>query len=472
MTITAIIAEYNPFHNGHAYHIREARRLTGADFLIVLMSGNFVQRGEPAVIDKSARAEMAVRCGADLVLELPVCYACGSAEYFAGGAVALLNALGCVDYLCFGSECGELDILRTAAEILSDEPVDYRQKLQELLRQGLSFPLARQEALVWYLEQTNTCGDLQSAAAGQATDTSAREALASVLSLPNSILAVEYLKALIRSQSSIKPVTVRRVGSGYHDTEIGEFCSATALRKILAKPACSNACSSDVSSSNVCFSPAPSHDTAALPGGTAAFPPQIAASVPAEVHSILSANWQQTFPIFADDFSVMLHYRLLTAQTWEAYAACFDVSETLARRIFQMRHAFTDISSFVPLVKTRNLTESFVRRALLHILLKLPQPEKADSLPVYYARVLGLRRSAGALFGCIKKNGQVPLLSKLADAKETLSRFYCHSDSKAERALQLLSLDVRSSEIYGIARTAKFGTPSPSEYARQIFTCK
>ena len=99
MIVTALIAEYNPFHNGHAYHIREARRLTGADFLLVLMSGDFVQRGEPAVIGKSARAEMAIRCGADLVLELPACYACGSAEYFAGGAVALLNALGCVDYL-------------------------------------------------------------------------------------------------------------------------------------------------------------------------------------------------------------------------------------------------------------------------------------------------------------------------------------------------------------------------------------
>ena len=134
MIVTALIAEYNPFHNGHAYHIREARRLTGADFLLVLMSGDFVQRGEPAVIGKSARAEMAIRCGADLVLELPACYACGSAEYFAGGAVALLNALGCVDYLCFGSECGNLDILQTAAQILSAEPDAFRQKLQTLLR--------------------------------------------------------------------------------------------------------------------------------------------------------------------------------------------------------------------------------------------------------------------------------------------------------------------------------------------------
>lgn len=451
MTITALIAEYNPFHNGHAYHIREARRLTGADFLIVLMSGNFVQRGEPAVIDKTARAEMAVRCGADLVLELPVCYACGSAEYFAGGAVALLNALGCVDYLCFGSECGDLAVLQTAAAVLSDEPEEYRQELQKLLRQGRSFPLARQEALARYLAQnpgTERDAEIFSC-----------ETPASFLSLPNNILAIEYLKALIQSHSPIKPVTIRRMGSGYHDTDIGRFCSATALRRAFAEKA----------DSNVFFPSDLSHDSAALPDGAVNFPLQIAASVPAEVCGILSANWQRTFPVFADDFSVMLHYRLLAAKNWQSYAACFDVSETLARRIFQMRHEFTDISSFVPLVKTRNLTEAFVRRALLHILLELPQPEKADGLPVYYARILGLRRSAGSLFGRIKKNGQVPLLSKLADAEETLRRFYDNSDSKAERALQFLSLEIRASEFYGAARTAKFKTPTASEYTRQIF---
>lgn len=426
MIVTALIAEYNPFHNGHAYHIREARRLTGADFLLVLMSGDFVQRGEAAVIGKSARAEMAIRCGADLVLELPVCYACGSAEYFAGGAVALLNALGCADYLCFGSECGNLDILQTAAQILSAEPDAFRQKLQTLLRQGLSFPNARQEALEWYLEQEN-----------------AGKALAPLLSQPNNILAVEYLKALIKSGSAIKPVTIQRAGSGYHDTDIGNFCSATALRRAFA----------DKPSDSV-------------------FPPQLAASVPKDVYDILSANWQRTFPVFADDFSAMLHYRLLTAPGWESLASCFDIPETLARRIFQMRYAFTDFSSFVKLIKTRNLTEAMVRRALLHILLCLPQPQKTDPerFPVYYARILGLRLSSGALLGQIKKSGQIPLLSKLADAGSVIPRFYHDYDDAAERARQMLTLDIRSCEIYGAACTAKFGCPTPSEYTRQIFT--
>ncbi len=435
MTITALIAEYNPFHNGHSYHIREARRLTGADFLLVLMSGNFVQRGEPAIIEKSARAEMAIRCGADLVLELPVCYAAGSAEYFAGGAISLLNALGCVDYLCFGSESGNLDILNTVASVLSREPDDFRQKLRELLRRGLSFPLARQEALVWYLTRKSAL----------ASDEFTSDALTSALSLPNNILAIEYLKALIKSHSSIKPVTLRRLGSGYHDTAVGEFCSATALRRLFSEAECKNA--------DACTG----------------FPVKTAASVPTEVHRLLSANWQRSFPIFAEDFSIMLHYRLLTAEDHKSYASCFDVPEALARRIFQMRYEFTDVTSFAQLVKTRNLTEAFVRRALFHILLDLPKPGKKEGYPVYYTRLLGLRKSARELLHHIKKSGQIPLLSKLADAREIICRFYCADDSKKERALQLLSVDIRSSEIYGAACTAKFGLPSPSEYARQIF---
>lgn len=467
MTVTALIAEYNPFHNGHAYHIREARRLTGADFLLVLMSGDFVQRGEPAVIEKSARAEMAVRCGADLVLELPVCYASGSAEYFAGGAVALLNALHCVDYLCFGSECGNLAILQAAARILSAEPDAFRQKLQKLLRKGLSFPAARQEALAWYLAQepsipvSNVIPDDPSGchftdrhADSEISSDLLRE-LTSILSQPNNILAIEYLKALIMSGSSIKPVTIRRVGGGYHDTAVGELCSATALRRLFLEMQQKGAPASCAASSGD-------------------FPRQLAASVPAEVCNILSDNWQRTFPVFPDDFSAMLHYRLLTAESWQSYAACFDVPEAAARRIFQMRHAFTSFSSFVQLIKTRNFTEALVRRALLHILLGLPQPESTEPkrFPVYYARILGLRRSSGALFEQIKKSGQIPLLSKLADADKVISRFYHDSGTSAERARQMLALDIRSCEIYGAACTAKFGCPAMSEYTRQIFIMK
>ena len=130
MKIVGLIAEYNPFHNGHEYHIQKAKEVTGADTVIVVMSGNFVQRGAPAIMPKHLRAKVALKSGASLVLELPVCFATGSAEYFAQGAVALLDSLGCVDALCFGSECGDIQPLTRIAEVLSDEPEEYRALLR------------------------------------------------------------------------------------------------------------------------------------------------------------------------------------------------------------------------------------------------------------------------------------------------------------------------------------------------------
>ena len=149
MTVTGIIAEYNPLHKGHEYQLKEARRLTGADYIIVVMSGCFTQRGTPAVLDKYDRARMALSCGADLVLELPTRFACASAEYFASGAVSVLNRLGCVDYLCFGSECGDTQALRSAAALLSraEKSPEYQHKLREAQKGGLSFPAARSRAL-------------------------------------------------------------------------------------------------------------------------------------------------------------------------------------------------------------------------------------------------------------------------------------------------------------------------------------
>ena len=146
MKIVGLITEYNPFHNGHLHHINEARRVTGADYVIVVMSGDYVQRGAPAVMPKRLRAEMALKCGASAVFELPVCYAAGSAEYFAMGAVSLLDSLGIVDAICFGSECNDLESLSHVADILTGEPDDYRSLLRTNLKKGVSFPSARHDA--------------------------------------------------------------------------------------------------------------------------------------------------------------------------------------------------------------------------------------------------------------------------------------------------------------------------------------
>ena len=150
MKIVGLITEYNPFHNGHLYHLQKTKEITGADAVIAVMSGNYVQRGAPAIMPKHIRAEVALEAGVPLVLELPVCYACGSAEYFAEGAISILEKLGCIDAICFGSECGDLNILERIASITADEPAEYRAFLQEELKNGLSYPKARQNALKRY----------------------------------------------------------------------------------------------------------------------------------------------------------------------------------------------------------------------------------------------------------------------------------------------------------------------------------
>ncbi|NTV90828.1 MAG: nucleotidyltransferase family protein, partial [Clostridiales bacterium] len=223
MSVLGIIAEYNPFHNGHLYHLRKSRLLTGARYVVCVMSGNFIQRGGPAIADKWSRAEMALSCGADLVIELPAVYAMSSAEYFAGGGVSLLNSLGIVDFLSFGSECGNLDEMKTLAEILSSEPAEYKAFLKDALDTGISYPAARESALMKYLSRTSCNGFPDEALK-----------LAGIIKSPNNILGIEYLKAIMRTGSVIKPVTVGRTGSAYNSEELqGTMSSATAIRKSL-----------------------------------------------------------------------------------------------------------------------------------------------------------------------------------------------------------------------------------------------
>ncbi len=203
MKVCAVIAEYNPFHLGHAYHLRQARLLTEADYIIVVMSGDFVQRGDPALVDKYARAKAALSCGADLVLELPSCFATGSAEYFARGAVSMLDHLGMVDYLCFGSECTDIQFLAQFAEIFLEEPEPYKRILLEKLKLGYSYPTARSNALI--IAYPALAADI------------------SVVSSPNNILGIEYIKALHRRRSHILPVNIRRIGSGQASGAVPEF---------------------------------------------------------------------------------------------------------------------------------------------------------------------------------------------------------------------------------------------------------
>ena len=248
MKTAGIIAEYNPFHKGHEYQIRYTKERLKADYVIVAMSGDYVQRGTPALISKHARAEMALRCGADLVLEMPVSVSTASAEAFAMGSVSLLDGLGVVDMLCFGSESGEISALKELAEILVEEPEEYKKLLKSFLSEGLTFPAARSQALTEYFKNPrNFNGD-----DFDGVLTPLLNEVTQILNTPNNILGIEYCKALLRLNSQIRPVTIRREGMGYHETTVPEgdlvssspdlqsstdfFASATAIRSLIQNP--------------------------------------------------------------------------------------------------------------------------------------------------------------------------------------------------------------------------------------------
>ena len=235
MKTAGIIAEYNPFHKGHEYQIRYTKEKLKADYVIVAMSGDYVQRGTPALISKHARAEMALRCGADLVLEMPVSVSTASAEAFAMGGVSLLDGLGVVDMLCFGSESGEISALKELAEILVEEPEEYKKLLKSFLSEGLTFPAARSQALTEYFKNPrNFNGD-----DFDGVLTPLLNEVTQILNTPNNILGIEYCKAILEQEAPMTPVPLPRVGAGHGQAlaESGhaQFASASALRALWAE---------------------------------------------------------------------------------------------------------------------------------------------------------------------------------------------------------------------------------------------
>ena len=213
--VLGIVAEYNPFHNGHLHHLIESKKLTNSDYTIAVMSGSFTQRGDVSIIDKWSKAQMAIENGVDLVIELPTIYAISSAENFASGAIKILDSLGIVDYLSFGSECNDISILSDVTDVLTNEPSEYKSLLSHELSRGISFPKARERALMMYLNDIRRFNN--------------------VLSSPNNILGIEYLKALDKQNSKIHPITIKREGSAYNDDSIpldSGFASATSIRNL------------------------------------------------------------------------------------------------------------------------------------------------------------------------------------------------------------------------------------------------
>lgn len=424
MKVVGLITEYNPFHNGHLYHIRKAMEVTGADTVIVVMSGNYVQRGVPAMMPKRLRAFAALQAGVAAVFELPVFFACGSAEYFAEGAIALLDALGCVDAICFGSECGDVKSLGKIAKILADEPEEYCVLLRNHLKSGLSYPRARQAALKSYFKD---------------------EALDTILQQPNNILGIEYMKALYKKNSTIRCCTIRRVISGYHDEKLlPSLSSAAAIRKALAYgedfPRLTQYSLTD--------GPAP-------PGVLLKLKDQ----VPHSCLQILKEYFHTRYPVYANDFSLLLKYRLLS-ETKETLTQYADISEDLANRIINRAGEFLSFSQFCRLLKTRELTYARISRCLMHIILGITASDlKAYQKDGYcqYAHMLGFRKDSTNILSVLKQSAKVPLITRPARA-EALS----------DTGLSMLQHDIFASNLYESIITDKFKTPFINEYQHQV----
>ena len=449
MKVIGIIAEYNPFHNGHQYQIEQAKKLTGADAAVIVMSGNFVQRGTPAIVDKYTRTRMALSCGADLVIELPLYYACGSAEYFAKGAISLLDKLGVIDTLVFGSECGNITLLTKIASVLALPTDSYQASIKSYVKQGVSFPKARVQALMDYFRKSATpeCS----------VDTIAH--IEEVLSSPNNILGIEYIKALITSKSTITPMTIQRIGAGYHDEDLAKsLSSATAIRAAFRHQPLSdisiddagNMLSQDISISST--QPSSSLGT-------------VRTQVPEIVLTLLTQSDQKNFPVFSDDLSNLLHYKLLS-DSIKGYDSYVDISSDLSDRIKNKLPAYENFEQFCDLLKSKDMTYTRISRCMLHILLNITKEHLHKYLDMDitpYARMLGFRRSTSELLSSIKKNSTIPLLSKLADAETVLvereNNLY---------AIEMLREEINASHIYNALVYEKFHTQIKNEYEQPI----
>lgn len=411
MKVIGIIAEYNPFHNGHKYQIDTLKKQTGADYVIIAMSGNFLQRGVPALCDKYTRTRMALSCGADLVLELPALWATASAEYFAHGGVHVLNRTGVVTHLGFGTETDNLDALCSVSSILKEEPDSYKEALSIELKKGNPFPAARKNALL------ATVASLSSTTSDALLDT------------PNNILALEYLKAL---PDTITPVLVQRKGGGYHDSDIHtELPSATAIRDTLYQ------------SGNTITTSAPLTD-----------------ALPAEAYKILQKCIEKNALMHSEDFSDIMGYRLLSLEN-EGYAKYADCNQELSNKIKNQLKNYSGWDAFCQALKSKDLTYTRISRLLLHILLDIKQNDYTLGKELGYApylRVLGFRKNAAPLLNAIKKEASVPLVTKVADAASLIS----------PEAYSLFTKDLYASSIYNQVMTVRKHQPPVNDYTSQI----
>ena len=392
--VLGIIAEYNPFHNGHLFHLEESKKQTGSTYTVAIMSGNFAQRGNTSIIDKWSKAEIALHCGVDLVVELPVLYSISSAENFADGAIKILDALKVVDYISFGAETNDVSILQPIADVLYREPKPYKTLLSHELKKGLSFPKARENAVLMYLNDIRK--------------------YANVLSSPNNILGIEYLKALRKYKSSIQPIAIHRATTGYNDlTYTSNMASSTAIRNIIKNNGF------DI----------------------------LRNLIPAPSYSILVNNIKQGHIVpDLSTFEKQIIYNLRKMDITEI-SNLPDVSEGLEFALKNAANSCNTLNEFLNIISSKRYTNTRIQRILLYSLLGITKKDMELSKKIVpYIRVLATNKRGKFLISEILKAN--PKLEIVTSVKRYL-------DSNPNKNYQLmLDKDIWATNVYTLGYEA------------------
>ena len=383
--VLGIVCEYNPFHNGHLYHLSESIKETEPEYAVAIISGNFVERGNTALINKWARTEMALQSGFDMVIELPTIYAISSAENFASGAIKILNSFKCDTTLSFGSECGDIYPLQSFADILVKEPPEYVTMLNHELAKGLSFPKARENAMLMYIN------DIRNSA--------------NVLSGSNNILGIEYLKQIIKSGNKINPITFKRIGGDYNSTtSIRNIASATAIREMLLEKK------------------------------------SVAKYMPKSSYSILKRELGSgRFVLDVSQFESEILYKL-RCMSIEQIANLPDVSEGLEFKIKEAADSCNTLNDLVFMIKSKRYTLTRINRIMLYALLNITKQDYIDSQKVTpYIRVLGVSENGKHLLSELSRNKKLNVIT-------SVKQFMEESNNKVLK--NMLQKDILASNIY------------------------
>ena len=389
--VVGIIAEYNPFHNGHLYHLLQAKDLAQADYVVAVISGNFTQRGDTSIVDKWTKAYMAICGGCDLVLELPTVYSVSSAENFASGAVKILDSLKIVDSIAFGAEASDLATLNNIANVLFQEPRGYTNILTHELQKGISFPSARENAILMYLNDIKR--------------------YANILNSPNNILAIEYLKAMKMQRSNMNPIMVKRSKVYYNDDRIvDDFASATAIRKLIKRREYED----------------------------------LRKVVPRSTYKILSRQIRDgNIVLGLENFEKEIIYTLRKMNIREI-ANLPDVSEGLENLIKNSADNCNDMSKLIANIKSKRYTQTRIQRILLYALLGIDKKMMEDSKKVTpYVRVLGFTNKGKELISEINKRN--PKINMITSVKKFIEK---NNKPSNRTIMQMLQKDIFATDVY------------------------